>query len=90
MIKKLGFQLDAGKISLIDGSAPALVVTPEKATPRGRNLKTLGTNKKRKLAVEDEEEVENQQDGDKVKIDAEFGRSAVSGTNGYDDGEEFA
>jgi len=90
MINKLGFQLDAGKISLIDRSTSALVATPEKATPTGRKLKTPATNKKRKIAVEDEEEAENQQDGDKVKMDTKVDRSEVSGTNGEDDGEELA
>jgi hypothetical protein len=90
MIKNFGFQLDAGKISLINESTPALVANPEKATPTGRKSKTPATNKKRKITVEDAEDVENQQDGDKVEMHTKVNRSEVSGTNGDDDDEELA
>lgn len=90
MIKKLGFQLEAGKISVIDDSTPASVATPEKATASGRKAKTPTTNKKRKIAVEDGEISEKQQDEVKVKNVVEHDGSYADGTNGVDGDEKLA
>jgi hypothetical protein len=89
MIKKLGFQLEGGKISLVDDSTSASVATPEKATAPAKKTKTPITNKKRKIAVEDGEGAEDQKGENKVKRDVKLDESDANQTNGADGDEEL-
>ena len=70
-MQKLGYKLDAGKIVLIDDSAPTMGATPRKATQANTRIaKTPSSNKKRKIVVEEDAEgLEDDQDEVKIKDD---------------------
>jgi hypothetical protein len=86
MIKKHGYKLEAGKIVAIDGSAPPAVATPKKET-KAKKAKTPASNKKRKLAVDEDEEGNKKEDTPELveeeeNVDAEGeGREDSEGTD---------
>jgi hypothetical protein len=86
MVKKHGYKLEAGKIVAIDGSALATVATPKKEA-KAKKAKTPASNKKRKLAVDEDGEGNKKEDTPellkaKEDVDAEGeGREDGEGTD---------
>ena len=67
MIKKHGYKLEAGKIVAIDGLAPAAVATPKKEA-KAKKAKIPASIKKRKLAVDEDEDGEGNKKEDTPEL----------------------